>query len=385
MIKDEIDNFKKNKCCTLLGVGPMSLNCVNSTIDISNKYNIPIFLISSRRQIDCESMGKGYVNNWSTSEFAKYVKNRDKKRLIYLSRDHGGPWQNPQENEFNLEKAMDSAKLSFLEDIKSGYKILHIDPSIDLYNKPDINEILKRVFELYEYCWGEAQKLNIDIGFEIGTEEQSASTNSLEIFEYSLDKITNFCKTNKLPLPIFVVAQTGTKVMEMKNIGSFESPIRVEKEVPSEIQLPKVLEICNKFKVYMKEHNADYLSNESLNWHPKLGITAANVAPEFGVTESKTFLKVLEENNLNSIADQFIKLSYESKKWEKWIINSSKVDDRFKAIISGHYIFSTKDFLELKKKACLELEGRGIHLDKILCKYIKKSILRYVSNFNLIK
>ena len=33
----------------------------------------------------------------------------------------------------------------------------------------------------------------------------------------------------------------------------------------------------------MKEHNADYLSNEAISWHPRLGIPAANVAP--GVLE----------------------------------------------------------------------------------------------------
>ena len=43
MIKEEIYNFRKNKCCTLLA-GPMSLNCVNATIDIANTYEIPIFV-----------------------------------------------------------------------------------------------------------------------------------------------------------------------------------------------------------------------------------------------------------------------------------------------------------------------------------------------------
>ena len=84
MIKEEILNFRKNKCCTLLGVGPMSINCIDTAIDTANGYNIPIFLISSRRQIDCDSKGKGYVNNWSTLEFSNYVKKRDKKGFIYL-------------------------------------------------------------------------------------------------------------------------------------------------------------------------------------------------------------------------------------------------------------------------------------------------------------
>ena len=48
----------------------------------------------------------------------------------------------------------------------------------------------------------------------------------------------------------------------------------------------------------MKEHNADYLSDEALCWHPRLGIHAANIAPEFGVAESKEFVHCLEENGL---------------------------------------------------------------------------------------
>ena len=36
----------------------------------------------------------------------------------------------------------------------------------------------------------------------------------------------------------------------------------------------------------MKEHNADYLSDEALQWHPRLGIHAANVAPELAYRES---------------------------------------------------------------------------------------------------
>ena len=39
-----------------------------------------------------------------------------------------------------------------------------------------------------------------------------------------------------------------------------------------------MIDICNKYNVLMKEHNTDYLSNEALSWHPRLGIHAANVA-----------------------------------------------------------------------------------------------------------
>ena len=58
-------------------------------------------------------------------------------------------------------------------------------------------------------------------------------------------------------------------VMEMRNVGSFDSPVRIN-ELPAEIQLPKMIEICDKHGILMKEHNTDYLSDEALQWHPRL-------------------------------------------------------------------------------------------------------------------
>ena len=385
MIKNILQSFIDKKCCTLLGVGPMSTNCIDTAIEISNIHSIPIMLIASRRQIDSAKFFGGYVNNWSTDDFSKYVLNKDKKGFIYMARDHGGPWQNPIEQEMNLglRSAMQSAKESYAEDIKSGFQILHIDPSIDIHGKPSQDEILDRVFELYEFCWIEAQKQKRNIAFEIGTEEQSGFTNSFEYFEYNLIKIVEFCRSNNLPKPLFVVAQTGTRVKEDRNIGSFDSPIRVSNEIPAEILVPKILEICKKYGILMKEHNADYLSDQSLNWHPKLGIPAANVAPEFGVAETIAFIKTLEENNLNNLCNEFIEISYSSKKWEKWILKDSKISEKQKAILAGHYVFAKEEFLLIKEKAKSELSKKMINLDIILREAIKKSMNRYLINFNL--
>jgi len=45
--------FKKRKP-TLLAIGPMSKNCVDASIEIANKKNIPIILIASKRQVGCK-------------------------------------------------------------------------------------------------------------------------------------------------------------------------------------------------------------------------------------------------------------------------------------------------------------------------------------------
>jgi tagatose-1,6-bisphosphate aldolase non-catalytic subunit AgaZ/GatZ len=387
MIHQRLESFLLKKRCTLLGVGPMSVNCVDATIELSNKYEVPILLIASRRQVDSEEFGGGYVNNWTTEEFARYVIDRDKKGKIILARDHGGPWQNTKEKDGNLSlrRAMESCKASFRADLKAGFQILHIDPTVDIHGQPNVDEVLDRIFELYEFCWKQAKQLRQEVIFEIGTEEQSGSTNSQDELDYTLNAVQQFCKKNHLPQPSFVVIQCGTRVMEMRNVGSFDSPVRIAEELPAEIQLPKMIEICNRYGIFMKEHNTDYLSDEALQWHPRLGIHAANVAPEFGVAESRALVEVMETNGLLELSENFLQLAYDSNKWVKWMLPNTQATDRDRAIIAGHYIFSTTECLALKEEAGRMLASKGIELEPYLKQQIKRSILRYFCNFRLVR
>ena len=388
MIRRKLEAFMSTRRCTLLGVGPMSRNCVDATIELANEHEVPILMIASRRQIEAKEQGGGYVNQWSTQDFAEYVLERDRKGMVILSRDHGGPWQNTWEVEqkLSLRKAMESAKQSYRVDIESGFEFIHIDPSIDLQGPPKVDDVLMRIFELYEYCWKVAQEKNREIIFEIGTEEQSGTgTNSMAELDYTLAKTREFCVQNGLPAPTFIVVQTGTRTLETKNVGSFDSPFRVANELPAEIQIPKILEVCRKHGIFMKEHNTDYLSDDALSWHPKLGIHAANVAPEFGVAETRALMSVLRENGMGASADEFARISFESGKWKKWMIPGTKATDLDRAVISGHYVFSNPAVVELKAKAQTALSAKGIDLDAHLKTKVKESIYRYLKCFQLLR
>ena len=381
MIQQRLENYRKNKCCTLLGVGPMSKNCIDASIELADQYKTPLMLIVSRRQIDSDKFGGGYVENWNTKQFTEYILKRDINKNIILARDHGGPWQNEYEKskQLNLIDAMKSAKDSYCSDIDAGFHMLHIDPSVDIHSSPTIDQILERVYELYDFCWSYAQQKKRDIIFEIGTEEQSGNNNTIDELEYTLESMRKFCKNNKIPYPFFIVVQVGTRVMEMRNVGSFDSPIRVIKEMPPEIQIPQMIEICNQYGIFMKEHNTDYLSTDSLRWQPRLGIHAANVAPEFGVAETKALVGILKEKNYIDLLDEFLRIAYDSKKWEKWMTNNTSASDFDKSIIAGHYVFSSDECINLKKEANQRIKG----LDEFLKNQVKSSIFRYMNAFNL--
>ena len=380
-LQQRLENYRQGKNCTLLCIGPMSKNCVDATIELADQYKSPLMLIASRRQIDSEQFGGGYVENWSTKQFSDYVRSKDINKNIILARDHGGPWQNELEKNknMNLKDAMQSAKDSYCADIDAGFHMLHIDPSIDIHSQPTADQILERIYELYDFSWSYAQQKGKDIIFEIGTEEQSGSNNSKEELEYTLESMCKFCKNNKLPFPSFIVIQAGTRVMETKNIGSFDSPIRVANELPPEIQIPQMIDICDKYGILMKEHNTDYLSTDSLRWQPRLGIHAANIAPEFGVAETKAFIDILKEGGHIDLMNEFLKISYESMKWKKWMLKNTDASDTDRAIIAGHYVFSSNEFIEIKAKALKKIDN----LEVFLKNKVKESIFRYMNAFNL--
>ena len=69
-------------------LGPMSHNVVDTVLDCNIHEGKNFGFIPSRRQV--ENNG-GYVNNWTTKGFQKYVKSKSSK--TFIERDHGGPGQ----------------------------------------------------------------------------------------------------------------------------------------------------------------------------------------------------------------------------------------------------------------------------------------------------
>jgi len=115
------ENFSQTRI-TLLGAGPMSVVSTDAIIELANRYDRSIAMIPSRRQIECEELGGGYVNKWTTEEFTSYVRNKDKANKVLLSRDHSGPWQfqtgNTSTNVPSHKEAMNEVKVSLKIDIE---------------------------------------------------------------------------------------------------------------------------------------------------------------------------------------------------------------------------------------------------------------------------
>ena len=286
----------------------MSKNVVDSIMEYNKESQANIAFIPSRRQVSKEG---GYVNNWSTRTFRKYVKNS------FVVRDHGGPGQGLED---------DDGVESLLEDCKY-LDILHIDPWKKFSN---YEQGLNKTVELIKMC----HKVNEEILFEVGTEEA--------IKRFEVQEIANLLKDLKSKLTKkefnnikYCVIQSGTALNKNNNTGVYNRK--------------RLIDMCSVVKSYnilSKEHNGDYLSSELIKEKFSLGLDAINIAPEFGQLETKIYIDTIKKQNQDLI-EVFWKLCYSSGKWKKWV---SKDFDPYRnkellINICGHYVFSTKTFI----------------------------------------
>jgi tagatose-1,6-bisphosphate aldolase non-catalytic subunit AgaZ/GatZ len=353
----------------------MSKNSVDAAIEVAYARREKIMLIPSRRQVDAGILGGGYVEGWDTEQFAKYVRAADPDGLLLLCRDHGGPWMNPAESGFDEDDAMASCMMSFRADIEAGFDLLHIDTS----NGPDgmpppTDAAVERLLALYTECCAVAASSNRVIQFEIGVEEQGVDTNDPAEFIDVTNRVQQALQESSLPCPAFVVAQTGTKVVETGNAGALETaPNAVAHTVGT------LAGHCADLGSNLKAHNMDYLPDDSIRRLVSAGVVAINVAPEFGVVETRALLRTLGELNMRAEIEEFVRLAVGSGKWRKWMRPQTMATDLNRAEICGHYVFNTDECRDIKKRADRRLEATGTSLDDILRADVRASIERLMN------
>ncbi|MBS5589189.1 MAG: sugar-phosphate kinase, partial [[Clostridium] spiroforme] len=257
----------------------------------------------------------------------------------------------------------------------------------------DIDVVFNRTIELIEYCEQVRKEYGIEreIAYEVGTEETSGGLTSMDRYENFIQRIESYTQEHDLPMPIFIVGQTGTLTRLTKNVGNFSYENSLELSA-----------ISTKYGVGLKEHNGDYLSEAKLLAHLPLNITAMNVAPAFGTIETMALLELIE------VEKQFAKfnmikepsnlenvIKYESihsMKWKKWLtdeVDMSDLDNLDEQTtlqiteLCGHYTYSKpKVALEINKLyenlASIKIDGKRFVIEKL-----KEEMQKHVRCFNM--
>ena len=285
-------------------VGPMSKNIVDAIKEFSNETGNKIGLIPSRRQVEYDG---GYVNNWNTKDFSKYAKN------LFLKRDHSGPSQGYTD---------DDGYESLKHDCKY-LNMIHIDP----WKKyPTYEDGLKMI----EFCYN----LNPNIEFEVGTEEAIRRFNPKEL-DMLLNDLHVRLEENTFNQIKYLVVQSGTSLKGTLNTGEYNKD-----------RLLAMIKIAKSWELLSKEHNGDYIPVDLIKEKMNLGLDAINIAPEFGLIETLSYI----HGGID--IDKFWKICYDSKRWEKWVDkNFNPYTQKLDLIkICGHYVLSYPDFLKIKPR-----------------------------------
>jgi hypothetical protein len=283
-------------------LGPMSKNIVDSVIEFAEKYQTPMGVIASRRQVD---RAGGYVNGWTTRDFAHYVKDRNYN--VIICRDHGGIGQGRIE---------DDGIDSLLEDAEC-MDIIHIDP----WKKLGIRDAIEYTADMIRRC----SAANGACLYEIGTEES--------IFPMTAGDLDLILRSLSTQIPKlfsriqYAVIQSGTSLKNGINTGEY-----------SEERLLGMVHVCRKYGVLAKEHNGDYLSPEQIKRKFRSGLSSINIAPEVAHIETVHVLKNISDERV----DRWFDLCIKDGQWHKWFSKDfDPASDKQKVLrLCGHYVFN---------------------------------------------
>lgn len=316
-------------------IGPMSKNVVDTIIEFVETTNNTIALIPSRRQVEFDG---GYVNNWTTRQFVNYVKAKTKK--VVLQRDHAGPGQGIIDDDGYESLKTDAYYLN----------LIHIDP----WKKySEYTDGLKWTVDMIKYC----NSINSDLEYEVGTEQSIRRFEPEELDRFICD-LKYELQSDKLFDKIkYLVIQSGTSLKGNLQTGTYDRERLIE-----------MVKVTKKHGLLSKEHNGDYIPVSIIKEKFELGLDSINIAPEFGLIETQTYLDTITDERL---IDEFWKICYESKKWEKWVDESfNPFENKIELIkICGHYVLSNENFLKSIKEKLPNIDN-----------HIKANILNKLRN-----
>lgn len=294
---------------------PMSKNIVDVVLELNSTE---IGLLPSRRQIDYDG---GYVNNWNSESFAKYV---HEKSQTLIQRDHAGIGQNTNDH-----------LMSYGEDVK-WFDIIHVDPWKEYDNLEDGT---KETINNIKFIHG----INPNIKIEVGTEEAIRKF-TIDELKWFINHLKEHLTNHEFNSILFVCVQSGVglDLINRRNIGKF-----------SEERLSEMVDLVKSYGLRTKEHNGDYLDEIEIKNRFNGGLDSLNIGPEIVQLETEMYLEYMTSKQI----DDFYKICLQSGKWKKWVTNDFNQENKTQLImVCGHYCYcytnlpDINDIIKMKLK-----------------------------------
>jgi len=379
---------------TIFAACPNSISVIKAALRSAKRWNSPIKFAATLNQVDID---RGYTN-LNQKEFVKTIK-FEAKRInlnvpVIIAVDHGGPWLKDlhAREKWSFDETFSAVKKSFEASVEAGYDLIHVDPTIDITlaagQHIDIETVAAHTIGLVEFT----EHFRISggyprIAFEVGTEEVHGGLANMETFRKFLRLVKTGLAERSLGYvwPCFVVGKVGTDL----HTTTFDPETARE-----------LTKVAREYGSVIKGHYTDGVTNPQA--YPLSGMGAANVGPEFTITEYNGLVELEKLEKQYFIEGEIARCSdiglilhravVQSGRWKKWLQSSEDAEnfedislERQQWLISTgcRYIWQNAEVLAARAHLYYNLESHGILAEEIVLSNIECAMDKYFAAFNL--
>ena len=380
---------------TIFAACPNSPTVIRASLQAAKRNNAPIYFAATLNQIDCDG---GYTG-MTQEDFVRTVRFETERvnftGPVIIAIDHGGPWLKDRQRteKWSVEDAMNGVKKSFEAAVLAGYDLIHVDPTVDI-NVPkgeiiDIHLVARRTVELIAHVERFRKEKGIaPISYEVGTEEVHgglADETTFDTFIQDLKKGLMVAGLDDV-WPCFIVGKVGTDL----DTTIFDG--EVARRLTSKVR---------PLGSYIKGHYTDDVANPEE--YPVCGMGAANVGPEFTISEYRALCELEELEKKHHVEGRVAVLSHmketlleevrESHRWEKWLHEDEMGKDlpeltpeRQDWIVATccRYIWQQPRSLAARGFLYANLERLGYAPEDVVLGRIERDMDKYFRAFNLV-
>ena len=379
---------------TIFAACPNSISVIKAALRSAKRWNSAVKFATTLNQVDSD---RGYTK-LNQKEFFNTIKleaeRMNVKVPVIVAVDHGGPWLKDLHatEKWSFDETFSAVKKSFEASVEAGYDLIHVDPTIDIAlpeGEPILIDIVaERTLELIEHTenFRKAGKFP-PVAYEVGTEEVHGGLADMTTFRRFLDLLkVGLSKRGLTDIwPCFVVGKVGTDL----HTTTFDPETAQE-----------LTRVAREYGSVIKGHYSDSVTNPEA--YPLSGMGAANVGPEFTVTEyyglmelEKLEQKYFSEGKIarcSEIGLTLHKAVISSGRWKKWLQPGEDCDnfeniasDRQEWLISTgcRYIWQNDEVLATRAQLYANLANLGVLAEEIVLSKIECAMDKYFAAFNL--
>lgn len=378
---------------TLLAVCPNSEAVLEAAIRAAARDNFPLLFAATLNQVDRDG---GYTG-WTPARFVQRMRACARRYAwsgpLYPCLDHAGPWLKDRHalEGLSLEETMAAVRQSLVACLKAGYRLLHIDPTVDRSlppgRTPEVETVAARTVELIGHAEAARKRLGLPpVAYEVGSEEVHGGLVDLGCFERFLAALRERLQAAGLEQawPCFVVAQVGTDL----HTTSFDPATAL-----------RLYEICAPYGSLIKGHYTDWVENPQA--YPASGMGGANVGPEFTAEEYFALRDLaIEEERLcrargqepSRLMEVLEKAVLASGRWKKWLLPgeagldfASLPEERrsWLTCTGARYIWTEPEVRAARRRLYRNLSQVTPDPHACVVERIARAIERYAAAFNL--